>query len=837
MARTDRFMIAPLTSGQQTDLKPWLIPDDAYQSLNNAYVFRGRVRKRFGSRFMEGSTAPTAGYASLQSRLRVSLGTTTGAGGFTGFVPRTGLVPNATAAIGMAFSVGDQIYTLTVLSGAATALKNTGAGTGTYDTTSGGVFSGQLVIVGATALTAVYFYPALPVMGLITYKQLAVSNELVFGFDTRFAYEFNTAGWTRLGTAVWKGNDTNFFWGSSYRGPSGANNYLFVTNYNAANGNTIALSDTIKLWDSATWVDFNPRFSSTDATKTIVTSRLIMSYKGRLLLLNVVENTAGGVENVTFVNRVRYSALGDPTDATAFYAIAGKGGFEDAPVKEAIITAQFLKDRLIVYFEQSTWELAYTGNEVRPFRWQQINTELGAESTFSQVPFDKVVLGIGNVGIMACNGTGVNRIDEKIPDQVFSFHNADSGVERIAGIRDFYVEMVYWAFPDVTRNATFPYNNKVLTYNYKTGSWGINDDSITTFGYFQAAANEGETWATDMDTWETDNSTWYDGTSVQSLFRSVVAGNQEGFVFIVDPDENRNCPALQITDMTVASDTVTIVAVNHNLKRGDDGEGDYIAIENVQGLTGINGLIFPVDAIDATLPATTFTIKIVSGSVTGSYTGGGTIARVSNIDILTKQYNFYVQDGYNASINKVDFLVDKTSDGEITVDYFLSSTSTSVLSEGQETGALIGTGVLETRPYLSYIEIGNTNALGAATGVTRGVITTKFVIGTQVFTVTAASGALTTTGTGTGTFDTITGAYTFTGCAISSKILVSQYLIPLELEQDRLWHPVYTMAEGECIQLNIYMTESQLRTPSIAWSDFELNAMTFYSQKTSSRLQ
>ncbi len=746
MAQTDRFYIGMIdgTAGMDRSLKPFAIPDNAFQSLLNAYVFRGRVRKRFGSRLMQGTTPPVAGYESLQSRVRILVNTTDGAGA------AVGIVPGIIFEIGQMFSIGNEIFTV-YQNG---ALLSTGSGTGTYNTATG-----AYTFAGAAALTSVFFYPAQPIMGLITYEVPEVSNELLFAFDTQFAYQFTTTGWSRLGTAIWTGDDTDFFWGSTYRGPSGANNYLFVTNYNAPNGNTVALSDTIKLWTSTAWVNFNPRFSSTDATKTIVTSRLIMSYKGRLLLLNVVENTAGGVENVTFLNRVRYSALGDPTDPTAFYAIAGKGGFEDAPVKEAIITAQFLKDRLIVYFESSTWELAYTGNEVRPFMWQQINTELGAESTFSQVPFDKVVLGVGNVGIHACNGSNVERIDDKIPDEVFEIHNADNGIERVAGIRDYYVEMVYWTFPNPTRSSTYPFNNRVLVYNYKTGSWSINDDSITAFGYYQDIANEGETWATDMGTWETDNTTWFDGQDVQSRFKAVVAGNQEGFVFIVDPDHNRNSPALQITNMSVSSSTLTVTSINHNLQQGFDGEGDYIAFENVQGITGINGLIFPVST---PITTDTFTIELGSTILSGSYTGGGTIARVSNINILTKQYNFYAQDGYDASINKVDFLVDRTVNGEITVDYYVSSSTLSNLSNGQASGALLGNGVLETTPYS---------------------------------------------------------------------------LIPLESIQERLWHPVYPMCNGEYIQLNIYMTDEQLRDSLIAWSDFELHAMIFYAQKCSSRLQ
>ena len=62
----DRFMITPINGGLQTDLKPWLVPDDAFSQLNNAYIFRGRVCKRFGSRYMNGTVAQSV--AQLNSR-------------------------------------------------------------------------------------------------------------------------------------------------------------------------------------------------------------------------------------------------------------------------------------------------------------------------------------------------------------------------------------------------------------------------------------------------------------------------------------------------------------------------------------------------------------------------------------------------------------------------------------------------------------------------------------------------------------------------------------------------------------------------------------------------
>jgi len=34
----DKFVIAPYKNGLNTDQSPWLIPDDAFERLDNAYV-------------------------------------------------------------------------------------------------------------------------------------------------------------------------------------------------------------------------------------------------------------------------------------------------------------------------------------------------------------------------------------------------------------------------------------------------------------------------------------------------------------------------------------------------------------------------------------------------------------------------------------------------------------------------------------------------------------------------------------------------------------------------------------------------------------------------------
>jgi Ubiquitin-activating enzyme E1 FCCH domain len=658
----DQFLIAPLQGGLQTDVSPFLIPDDAFAQLNNAYVYRGRVRKRFGSQLLQ-ATTPVEGYEQLQSRLRINIGVT-----------GAGPLPLPTAlAIGQMFSIGNRIFTVNVLGAPVVILSTDIAVTATIDTTGPTVdFAGI-----AGGLT-VYFYPALPVMGLKVFENAAINSETVVAFDTQFAYQYTVAGFERLavGAALWAGSDSQFFWTTNYRGANQYDNILYATNFNE--------NELMRYFDGTTWFNFNPQINGTDFLNS---ARILVAFKNRLLAFNTWEGAA--LPGNHFPQRVRYSQVGSPLAANAWREdTPGLGNAIDAATSEAIVTVEFIKDRLVVYFERSTWELVYLGNQANPFTWQKINTELGAESTFSVVPFDKVALGVGNVGIHACNGSNVDRIDEKIPDAVFEIHNDNNGVERVYGIRDYFVEMVYWSFPDPTRTSTSPFNNKVLVFNYTNGTWAFNDDSITCFGYFQQQdSGAAVLWSQLTMTWEQNQNTW-SGARLQGKFRNVIAGNQEGYVFLINADQERNAPVLQITQ-AVDTPPVTLTVINHNLS-----VGDFVLIENMQGSTNLNGTIQEIDVI------TTNTIQFGPAiTLVGTYTGGGTLTRVSQVDILTKQYNFYLKEGDAAYIPKVEWLVDRTPDGGFTVDWFISSSNLSMLNEATVSGTLLGTSTVSTAPY------------------------------------------------------------------------------------------------------------------------------------------
>jgi len=687
----DRFLIAPINVGLETDMKPWLIPDDAFAELENAYVFRGRVRKRFGSSYSgTGGSIPET--AQLSSRARASLGTIQAGGTFST------TITHSTFKIGQMFSVGSVIFTVNALGTPATLLKTTGvATTHTFNTTTG-----DLVLAGMTSNVGdvVYFYPAMPIMGINKYEAGPANNHTTYVFDTQYVYKYSGGSWNRDGTVYWTGNNDQFFWSYNWDGATPDATALFVTNFNASTSATSPNGDSMYAYTTAGgWAAFKPKFkvSAKSNGYKIQTCRIIVPFKNRLLLLNTIESDDSGTNgdaNLAYTNRLRYSHNGSPFSATAFLQANEVGytggGYIDAPTEEDIVSAAFVKDRLIVYFERSTWELAYTGSPILPFVWQKINAELGSEATFSSVPFDKVALTIGNTGIHACSGANVVRVDEKIPQQIFDISNKTAGVARVAGIRDFYAEMVYWTFPSGNESATDTYPNKILVFNYKNGAWAFNDDCITSWGYFEQ--QDGYTWQSTAFSWKSTNNSWKSGL-IQAQFRQVIAGNPQGYIYIVDVDRSENASVMQITDVDPGSlpNRLLITCIDHNLS-----VGDWIKISNLNGVntdTTINYQVVNTVNSDS--------FEIVAGGV-GTYEGGGTIARVSNISVVSKQWNPYVKDGRNVHLAHIDFAVQKTTDGEVTVDYFPSSANISLVTDGTASGAIVGTNVLETSPYTIY---------------------------------------------------------------------------------------------------------------------------------------
>jgi hypothetical protein len=702
-------------SGQYTYYEPFLIPEKAFPVLQDAWCFRGKVIKKQGykliGRLQRDLTALSGTWNITSPGAGVVVSNVFTGLGLAATEPHAQILPGTLAApniINIGGAIGETLTdqhsngVLDVAPGVAITAASLNYSTGEITMTFSGAYGAS-----ATTFTGSY-YPCLPVMGLRTRETTLVNEEDTIEFDRKYAYyyDYGAHRFRELtpGT-TWHGTDSELFWTTNYWKTAAGNKIFWATNTHMSG----ATRDPMRFHDTLTWTPFAPL---TTATETLYNAYIILPYHDRLLMINTWEGTTVGTITAATNNQqtIRWSMQGNVLDANAFRTdLVGYGGFLNIPTSEVIVGAAFIKDTLLIKCERSSWKLVYTNNEALPFIAQKINTELGSESRFSLVPFDKGVYAVGNYGITTDDSVNVERIDLQIPNTIFDFNNDKQGTSRICGIRDFYHETVYWNYPKSAQNPTFP--NNVLLYNYRNETYATLTDSFTTFGYFQNINDQ--TWA-DLSgfTCAQWQAAWNAGLT-QSFFPEIIAGTQHGFVeMIMQDDQYLNDPSLYISavDFTLPMPQFTIP--NHNLQ-----SGDIVSLKGVIGEPGIgtdpallndhtyliskiSDNIITLQYYDVTIhyPFNPF-IDIISAGFANPasvYIGGGVVRKYNNFKIATKVFSPFYEAGNQCRIGYIDFFLTKTDTGQFTSDVYVNENDTQSVTN--QRFVQNGTNVVRTGP-------------------------------------------------------------------------------------------------------------------------------------------
>ncbi len=686
MAGYQPLKITGMSVGLVQDREEFLLPDDAYPTLQNAYVWRERILRKKGYQLLGRlqrsvdvvALALTADSVNLISGLSLEA--------------TASIVPGSISLVG---SIDGTTYTDPAMDGTLIATGGTGTG-GTINYATGLL---TIAAGGAETVTGtIQYYPGLPVMGIRIRELQNSANDQTIVFDQKYAYDFNGGTnayeefipgttWNAHGGTV---SAVDFFWSTNYWVSSlvlpGTATPFFTTDNKKLfwetnnTGQFGATADPVRITDGTTWVDFSPpNFGQIDATNFLVQWLAMLPFRGRMLTFNTWEGTAYNTA-IQYSNRIRWSTIGSPfipysagPPAAGSWRddIRGQGGFLDIPTSEDIVAIGFVRDNLVIYCERSTWQLRYTGRSIAPFQIERVNSELGAEGTFSAVQFDTSLVGIGDKGIVECDSYKSERIDIKITDFVFKFQGANNGPSRVHGIRDFVNKLAYWTVPLNKDNSIFP--TQRLVYNYENDSWALFNDSLTALGTYQVQSSR--TWINTHQPWIECNFPWIDNQPITGP--TIIGGNQQGFVETLD-ELTTNDPSLYISAITGNTTTATVVtSPNHNMQTGFvigiSGIPTGTAFDNLNsGIFGIvvnNANTFQLFLFDPD----TGQFSTPQLDVPDTYIGGGLIDIRENFSIKSKKFNF-LDEGQSIQIGFLDILMASTepSDpGAISLNVYL----------------------------------------------------------------------------------------------------------------------------------------------------------------------
>lgn len=341
-------------------------------------------------------------------------------------------------------------------------------------------------------------YPGYAVTGILHYSDASGGKQLLATDQKRLhKYNSDSRRFEDVSKAdTFGGTNKDFVWQCVW------NDVMYLTNgldqQQQYDGATISALD----------VDYDGGGNDVD------TCKMIFAYKNRLILLAPTEGTL-------FPQRARWCKVNDPTDWT-------NDEYVDADTAEWIVTAKFLGDDLIVWFEKSIWRLKYTADDTQPFIWEKIVDTEGAHAQFSIFVFPDEQVVLGPTGLVATDGLEAYPISKKIPE--FTLLTATDKLDYAYAYNLKELKQSWLSF--VSPAQILP--DRVLVYNYLEKSWSIYYLSFLCFGFYEESDDP------TFDTWEPAEETLdevevsFDERSSQAGYPITLAGDNSGYIWQVN---------------------------------------------------------------------------------------------------------------------------------------------------------------------------------------------------------------------------------------------------------------------------------------------------------------
>ena len=451
-------------------------------------------------------------------------------------------------------------------------------------------------------------------------------------------------------------------------------------------------------------------------------------------------------------------------------------------------------------------------------------------------------------GVIQAAANGISRLDEQIPEQVFSFQIQNSAPNFVHGIRDFEKELVYWNYLDTSNSSTTQtYPNTVLLFNYRNNTWATFRDTITCFG--TAQFQFGVTW--DSNTSWNSNVSW-NSSDDQQYVDYIALGTQHGFINIYqNPDAGTSegspiiyAPTMAITAVNFESGTapLQLTVPSHNLQNGE-----IIYIQNMlwNGTDpGLNNTIYSVTIpinVDTSQPdpdaITLSTWNFVSqnydavdSSSDATYIGNGIITLLPKMNIQGKDFNPFQEQGKQFKLSFIDFQMDANIESPAitatTIQLFVNSylgEQANLINTNQELiNSSQGCGFITKATQANPCQVTSPDhSLITGTSIYIGNVQGMTQLNSAIYTITVVdANNFTLNNTDSTGFD----AYTIGGIWNTSPVNGQTYISGSEYA----WYRFYSTQFGQYLRIGMTYDDNLMNQLATHQTPMELNAMNIW---------
>jgi len=472
--------------------------------------------------------------------------------------------------------------------------------------------------------------------------------------------------------------DDAYITGTTYLTKTGTKRFVFTSKGISIAPLTVGKKNSgVYFYDGTDIGDFfctddNPDSQEPASAIGDVVRATTITWFGERLNLFVPQTTVA-----TYNQGILYSGIRDSSGNGDKFNVAGSGLIE-CDTYELMKSALVNGNIMIMNFERSSWALEKTRDAFNPYFTRKIPSVLGTDAGFSAVAWAYEVKSAGKTGMVTTDGRRAVRFDDKIPR--YTQDEFDQGE----------FELTYGGFDRANAQFLFAYrsNNstlssitqdEVLVYNYEENSWAVNTQRFSCFGQTDVGIN---LVMNDID--ETYDPSWAEMDTTEEIMNKIgitaatqktLAGDNLGFVYQLNQDYDDYF--VNISNITQASSCVVTVSPSAFQI------GDIVLLDNVEGMTEINGMIGTVLA--ATDTSLTLNIDTVDFT---AYSAGGTVSKEILFETLSSPFNPYRDKGRKVYVSFVEVLLE-TGGGNVEMEFYVDEEEapfkTAILSVSDET--------------------------------------------------------------------------------------------------------------------------------------------------------